>query len=393
MQELELLDLFCYDANDNLINDSGYVGLNSSSNYNALVALGVDDINLSSPYNGLVNNGLGFLTQVKQTTGSYFLYVYSPIASTTWSFQTYATTLSSIAMGATPYTTTALACAGSTSTTVYYNGQNSIPSEGNIIYSDAAGTTLFAGDSKYYYISGYALNIDNFGVVLSVTPCGCTEVAVPVVIQGNVEFIQGNDVSIKIAATNNPTSYAVSTTSSNYAIDGGTVGGVVTGQNPSTLLYENVVVNVGQVIYKCYVTGTISVVTGSDVTFSLVGPCQTNSMPAGLELDTATGLISGTASGFGQYNLTVTATNCVGVSIPNTFTITVNSQPVNYIPIQVDKVNNQVSAAACCAISVPTFVTMYSSGYTVFPMVDDIVYEDQNGATPLVGGSNWYLVK
>ena len=39
--------------------DSGYVGLNSLANYNALIAAGVDDadINLQTPYDGLVNNG------------------------------------------------------------------------------------------------------------------------------------------------------------------------------------------------------------------------------------------------------------------------------------------------------------------------------------------------
>jgi hypothetical protein len=39
--------------------DTGYVGLNSAANYNALIAAGVDDadISLVEPYDGLVNNG------------------------------------------------------------------------------------------------------------------------------------------------------------------------------------------------------------------------------------------------------------------------------------------------------------------------------------------------
>jgi hypothetical protein len=47
--------------NNAVVADTGYVGLNSSANYNALIALGIDpdDIKLVSPYDGLVDNGVG----------------------------------------------------------------------------------------------------------------------------------------------------------------------------------------------------------------------------------------------------------------------------------------------------------------------------------------------
>ena len=49
--------------NGSVVADSGYVGLNSLTNYNDLITAGVDpeDINLVFPYDGLVNNGNGSL--------------------------------------------------------------------------------------------------------------------------------------------------------------------------------------------------------------------------------------------------------------------------------------------------------------------------------------------
>ena len=62
--------------------DTGYIGLNSTANYNALIAAGVsaDDIKLSNPYNGSVNNGIG-RALIQKTTDSLEgqIVAYSPL--------------------------------------------------------------------------------------------------------------------------------------------------------------------------------------------------------------------------------------------------------------------------------------------------------------------------
>ncbi len=73
--------------NGGIVSDSGYVGLNTLANYNALISAGVnpDDIKLSFPYNGLVNNGNGALRFKKNTDLGYGeIIVSSPIATSTW---------------------------------------------------------------------------------------------------------------------------------------------------------------------------------------------------------------------------------------------------------------------------------------------------------------------
>jgi hypothetical protein len=51
---------FILKYNDESVLDTGYIGLNSTSNYNNLIALGIadDDISLQEPLDGLVNNGI-----------------------------------------------------------------------------------------------------------------------------------------------------------------------------------------------------------------------------------------------------------------------------------------------------------------------------------------------
>jgi len=71
-----------------VVADSGYVGLNSLTNYNNLIAAGVDpeDINLVFPYNGLVNNGNGSLRfkKLDSTIDTAEIIVSSPLSTSTW---------------------------------------------------------------------------------------------------------------------------------------------------------------------------------------------------------------------------------------------------------------------------------------------------------------------
>jgi len=78
--------------------DTGYVGLNDITNYNALIALGIpeDDINLVYPYDGLVDNGTSSILFNKFSADSdAVLTVYSPLTSNGWSLTQVAVTLTS----------------------------------------------------------------------------------------------------------------------------------------------------------------------------------------------------------------------------------------------------------------------------------------------------------
>ena len=81
-----------------VVGDTGYVGLNSLVNYNALIAAGIkdEDINLSSPYDGTVNNGLGTISFKKNTSSAEGQFIVdAPLASTSYSISTLTTSLKS----------------------------------------------------------------------------------------------------------------------------------------------------------------------------------------------------------------------------------------------------------------------------------------------------------
>ena len=134
------------DSNSDLF-DTGYVGLNSTANYNALIAAGVlaDDIKLSSPYNGSVNNGIGkALIKKTATTLKGQVVMYSPLTSTTWALNTITPSLKSFFIDTDGKTTSSLACAECPTTTYYHNGTNNLPENGDTIYNDSSGISTSA---------------------------------------------------------------------------------------------------------------------------------------------------------------------------------------------------------------------------------------------------------
>ena len=127
--------------------DTGYIGLNSTANYNALIAAGVsaDDIKLSNPYNGSVNNGIG-RALIQKTTDSLEgqIVAYSPLASTKWALNTITPSLKSFFIDTDGKATSTLACAECPTTTYYHNGVNTLPQIGDKIYNDSSGISTSA---------------------------------------------------------------------------------------------------------------------------------------------------------------------------------------------------------------------------------------------------------
>jgi hypothetical protein len=119
--------------------DTGYVGLNSTANYNALIAAGVsdDDINLVAPYDGLVNNGTGTATFNKYAAaGDAIIKVESPLSSVIWTIETVTPSLTSFFIDPTDGTL-ANVCNQCPTTTYYHDGEGTRPVEGDRIFTDA----------------------------------------------------------------------------------------------------------------------------------------------------------------------------------------------------------------------------------------------------------------
>ena len=161
--------------------DTGYVGLNSTANYNALIAAGVlaDDIKLSTPYNGSVNNGIGNAF-IKKTNTSLEgkITMHSPLASTSWALNTITPSLKSFFIDTDGKGTSALACGECPTTTYYHNGVNTLPEPGDTIYNDSSGistsaTATIIGNASLNGASGTSMilrNADGSTVTFTTNP-------------------------------------------------------------------------------------------------------------------------------------------------------------------------------------------------------------------------------
>jgi hypothetical protein len=221
-----------------IVGDTGYVGLNSVANYNALVAAGVDaaDIALSSPYNGLVNNGTGTIRFNKYLTDGDAVVYASVIRDTTSFF------LEEVDPSLTGFYidvdngTLANVCSQVADTQYYHDGASALPTIGDRIYVDSGGFTLFDGGNAYHQTSttllvvppvsgGTYVAIDSNGVVYEAGSCDCAEYAPPFIYQGDVYLSVGRPVNIKLLATGNPTSWSIyDPYCKDYSVTGGSNG-------------------------------------------------------------------------------------------------------------------------------------------------------------------------
>jgi hypothetical protein len=128
--------------NDVVVADTGYVGLNSLVNYNALISAGVsdDDINLVEPYDGLVNNGTSTLLFNKYSSlSNAVVKVESPLSSVSFLLETVLPSLKSFYIDTTNGTIDDV-CDQCPTTVYYHDGIGTRPVEGDRIYTDADGT-------------------------------------------------------------------------------------------------------------------------------------------------------------------------------------------------------------------------------------------------------------
>jgi hypothetical protein len=381
--------------NNVIVGDSGYVGLNSLANYNALIAAGIDpdDINLSFPYNSLVNNGTGQLRFNKfSTLAEAYLLISAPRDTNSLGATRVDPTLTDFFIDPTNGDITNI-CAQVPSTKYYHDGSGALPTIGGRIYTVSSGATLFNGGNAYHQINisgssiGLYVAIDENGVVYAEGSCTCAEVADPVINQVDLTLVRNQAVNIQFEATNNPTSWSVTATCDEYLLFGGTTGTVF---NMTDCSYgvQDVTVSINESRVIC--SSTLPTVVGGDGTVTLNGPCLSSILPNGLSFDLNTGILSGTVVDTCEFSMELTATNCFGTSTPETVNITVMADN-KFKPFLIDIENFGVSGAAACLVS-PLYSVLYHNGAGDIPVVGDYIYRDAFSTQPLMGGDMWYKV-
>lgn len=384
-------DRFVISVGGNVVADSGYVGLNSLANYNALIAAGVPEteIALVEPYDGLVNNSTGTLGFVRTSTEETVLTVYSPLSSNSWTATTGCASLTSFTLDTTNGTIDNV-CSQTPSTTKYHNADGGVVSIGCTIYNDSTGSSVYDGGNAYHKTGTNLMFVTSNGVVTEISSCLCSETAPPIVTVSNMEFVTGQSVNFKVPATNNPTSYTLVSACSNFSFFGGSEGAVFYGANCETGYYETIVVSGGQTSSRCFASGTVSQISGSaDATLTVEGACSGFSLPAGLNFDSTTGIISGTVEGIGEYPASFTATNCFGTGPTTQVTVSsvLNDNPATQFEVFI---SGQGTSSAACALLVLGWDNLYHNGYYTYPIVGDTVFLQARGGNVFEGSSSWY---
>ena len=351
-------------ANGAVIADSGYVSTPSS-----------DVLNIS-----------------KTLPGQDTIKIYNRdyVGSPTYSLVIGTTSLTSALISDDGYDTVSDACSATGTQTIYHNGDAALPIPGNTIYSDSAGANLFVGNNEYYKIGTNAMQINNIGVVISSTSCVCGESNPPVVLQSSINIVQNQDVSFSIQATNNPISFAAAGNCREFSMFGGNGGAVFAGQDCKTGLEKQVFVSTNETLVMCFFLNSVYKVAGADdATFLDTGGCIDTALPEGLSFEPLTGIISGSPTQSGNFTFTVTATNCAGTSTAVAFDITVQPEVEPNKAFFIDNTTSSATAEASCAIT-PSYTTMYHDGILSYPVIRDIIFEDESGFNRMAGGNLWY---
>lgn len=330
----------------------------------------------------------------KSTIGAHVIKVYNTITagSPTYNISVGAMSLTAASISSSGFATSALACASSGSTqTVYHDGAGAAPVQGDNIYVDALGEGIFVGGLQYYKTGTNAISINDQGVVTDLVSCVCGESNAPVINQVDVNLTQGSQVAFVISATNNPFSYAAAGSCREFTLYGGSGGAVFSGQDCTTGVTKSIFVSVNQTITQCFWTDSVYTVLGSvDSYFTDNGGCTTTAIPPGLSFDATNGTVSGIPTQQGQYTFTVTATNCVGTSSPASFKMIVGPETPPTTAFNIDVTNTQSSSSAACSLVTPSYSVLYHNGLLAYPVIRDVVFEDELATILFNGGGLWY---
>jgi hypothetical protein len=342
---------------------------------------------------GPVTATLKFIrTSIEPTTAR--LIVQNKGTSASFTMKSPTTSLTSFYLDSTAGTLSTV-CGQIATDQMYHNGTSALPVAGDIIYSDSLGSNVYDGENAYHVISTVIMgapsassvyaSIATDGHVLSRGTCMCSEVAIPVITQGDITVAQNQQFSIYVEVTNNPNSWTLVTSCNEYELDGGIKGAIFTytdcyGDTQRTTVSSNKTRTVCASALPTLVTGT--------GTISLIGPCQETSLPEGIQF--VDGVISGTPVNSGKYTIELIATNCFGDSANTTFDIIAEST-VTLTPFEIDVQELSTTGADACLLA-GSYDLLYHNGRASIPDLNDTIFMDPKSVDRFVGGKLWYKV-
>lgn len=331
---------------------------------------------------------------IKATSGNHVIKVYGPDSGYTYDLSISSISLTSFSLSDSGYETESEACGSSGVQTLYHNADGLYPVIGSTIYTDSIGSSVFDGDSLYYKSDNDSIVISTEGIVTSLNSCLCSETSAPVVSQADVYISEGEEVKFTIEATNNPTLYEASGSCREFELFGGISGAVFRGQECKTGLYKDTFVSESETITRCFYIGSVTKVSGdSSSSYTDVGGCLESALPSGLQLDETSGTIYGIPESNGEFDFTVKASNCVGSSSDHTFKIIVSPAVAPNAEFKIDTTSGQADYSAACSIATPTYSTMYHDGILDYPVIRDIIFEDETGYNSFNGNNQWYIME
>lgn len=386
--------------NGSVVGDTGYVGVNSMANYNELIAAGATDaeINLVFPYDGLVNNGAGSLYFKKYNTSSEgFLAVSSPTSSNSFSASLVTLFTAAFFIDSAEGTEDDV-CFQVPDEAVYHNGSAALPVAGDSIYTAADGSVAFNGNNAYHLISttslvvppvsgGVYVLVDTNGLVLSVFGCDCGQYAPPVITQPDIYLVSGKQTQMQMQAVGEPTVWEIDSSCSYYELTGASTGTLFTITNCDGVT-ENITVNINETV--TVQSSATPVVLSGDGAYVIDVKYLGHLLPAGINFDLSTGILSGVADDCNTFPIRIRATNCFGTGVYADVNITV-STGIKLTPFAIDVDNFSDTGDGACVVS-PTYSILYHDGPGRVPADGDTIYSDSLAAGKFMGGSVWYYI-
>jgi len=275
--------------------------------------------------------------------------------------------------------------------TRYHSGAAALPVVGDIIFNEPSGATRYNGNNAFHKVGAaddYVV-VNGEGTVIVTGDCAaCAEVAVPVINQPAITLNVGDAIDLKIPVSNNPISFAVSTTCSTYQLNGGADGALFTTTDCTT--GATIETTVTRNSFQEICTTTVPVLVSGTGTSSLVGTCDDEVFPPGITLDKLNGIINGTANTPGIYTFRITATNCFGTSALSTLSFTINPNTTNK-RFNMDSSNPETTSGLACAVT-PSYSIFYHNGQKEYPEVNDFIFNFCECEQRIFnGGYLWYV--
>lgn len=278
----------------------------------------------------------------------------------------------------------------------FHNGLNALPVPGDIIYDDSSGVSLYDGNNFLHVVSTVLmvvpsglstyLRVNTTGQALEQGSCVCSEVAVPVITQGDITLKQNQYFDITFEATNNPTSWVLDSTCLKYILYGGERGAVFTYSDCDAVSHTIAVGIQGTQEICALVDPVIVSGTGS---FTQTEKCTDGILPEGLTF--SNGRLYGSVTKSVRLTADFIATNCFGSSVSTPIDIIV--EPLfDLKPVAIDVKGFEDTGADACAIVSPDYTILYHTGRTDIPVLNDQISTDSYGFDAFVGGDMWYKV-